>query len=219
MAVSWSLEVHETQPPALVAERTVIPVAGDTVVGRSREARLVLDDPRISRRHARLTVREDGLWVEPLGAGATYVGGTPLAAARRLVDGDWLQLGPVLFRVHARGTNTLLLVDTDTERAWLGPRLLALRPAEYRLLEALARAPGRWLVPEDLAQAIWADDPRQANVSYVNKYVSYVRRAIREALTGDGALIGAVREAVRTAAEADPTAPEEPLEALGQGER
>ncbi len=208
MASCWSLQVAEAQSPAPLAAGTELPISGEIVVGRSREADLVIRDDRVSRRHALLVVREDGLWVEPLGTGSVYLGREPVIGATRLCHDDWLQLGPLLFRVQRKGSPTLLSVDLESERAWLGGRLLALRPAEFNLVRVLAQHCGVWLAPEDLAQAIWIDDPRQANLGYVDKYVSYLRRAIRGALA-DPALLEAVRLGVQSAAEGG-EAPSEP---------
>lgn len=200
MATTWSMRVQRTEPGAPLAAGTELPLAGDLVIGRSRESDLVLDDDRISRRHALIAVREDGLWIEPLGSGALYVGRQPVQGARQLQHDDWLQLGPILFRIRARGTQTLLTVDLETERAWLGGRLLALRPAELNLVRVFATRAGDWLAAEDLAQGIWVDDPDQINVGYVDKYVSYLRRALRTALE-DGKVREEVRHAVLAAAD------------------
>ena len=73
---------------------------GENVLGRSREATLVIDEPAVSRRHARVVRTEDGRHiVEDLGSqNGTFVNGS---AVTRVVlrSGDRIQLGPdVIFR-------------------------------------------------------------------------------------------------------------------------
>jgi two-component system cell cycle response regulator len=73
---------------------------GENVLGRSREATLAIDEPAISRRHARVVRTEDGRHIlEDLGSqNGTFVNGR---AVSRVVlrSGDRIQLGPdVIFR-------------------------------------------------------------------------------------------------------------------------
>jgi pSer/pThr/pTyr-binding forkhead associated (FHA) protein len=59
------------------------------LVGRSDECDLRVTEGHPSRRHARLSVDADGLWVEDLGsANGTRVNGTPITARTLLRNGD-----------------------------------------------------------------------------------------------------------------------------------
>jgi hypothetical protein len=103
-------------PPATAAATTVLPASGrtaslrvvegpgvgrehrvkpETVIGRLPECDITLDDPSVSRRHARL-VGERGRWrVEDLGStNGVRVNGEDVER-RELVDGDRLELGSV----------------------------------------------------------------------------------------------------------------------------
>lgn len=67
-------------------------------VGRSAENAIVLDDISISRRHARITVEGDAIYVEDLGSsGGTAVAGERMAARtpRQIQPGDALRFGAV----------------------------------------------------------------------------------------------------------------------------
>jgi hypothetical protein len=70
-------------------------IAGGAVVGRLPECDISLDDPSVSRRHARIG-RQDGMWfVEDLGStNGTRVGDRSVTRAE-LADGDELRLGNV----------------------------------------------------------------------------------------------------------------------------
>jgi len=62
-------------------------------IGRSPEAEVFLDDVTVSRNHAMLVRRTDGLYVDDLGSlNGTYVNRHRIDS-HRLVDGDELQVG------------------------------------------------------------------------------------------------------------------------------
>ena len=70
------------------------PVAGEqTRVGRSPEAEVFLDDVTVSRNHALIVRRRDGLYIDDLGSlNGTYVNRRRIES-HKLVDGDELQVG------------------------------------------------------------------------------------------------------------------------------
>jgi pSer/pThr/pTyr-binding forkhead associated (FHA) protein len=62
-------------------------------IGRSPEAEVFLDDVTVSRNHALLVRRRDGLYVDDLGSlNGTYVNRRRIES-HKLVDGDELQVG------------------------------------------------------------------------------------------------------------------------------
>lgn len=64
------------------------------LVGRSPSAGLRIDDPRVSRLHARIEMREDGVYVEDLQSrNGTLVNGSPVHGAVRLEPGDEITIG------------------------------------------------------------------------------------------------------------------------------
>jgi S1-C subfamily serine protease len=71
-----------------------LPEGSDLVVGRDPACDIVLTDPRISSRHARLHATRDGLLVTDLGsANGTLVNGKPAGAGLRASEGAEIQLG------------------------------------------------------------------------------------------------------------------------------
>jgi pSer/pThr/pTyr-binding forkhead associated (FHA) protein len=71
------------------------------LVGRAPSAEVRIDDPRVSRLHARLEMRDDGVYVEDLGSrNGTLVDGTPVVGSRRLASGDEITIGTasIIFR-------------------------------------------------------------------------------------------------------------------------
>ncbi len=101
----------EAEPPEPVAARepvegralleiegtrfTVSP--GGTVVGRSRDCDVVLEDPDVSRHHARIALAEDGTWlVEDLGStNGVAVNGARIQGSSVLASGDRVVFGKV----------------------------------------------------------------------------------------------------------------------------
>lgn len=72
---------------------------GQTELGRGESAAIRVRDRHASRRHARITVREGGLWIEDLGtANGLRVNGQHVGKPRLLMDGDLIEVGTTLMR-------------------------------------------------------------------------------------------------------------------------
>ena len=92
---------------------------GVTLIGRSVECHLTIEDALVSRHHARLIVSDEGVQIEDLGSrNGVRVNGTPVKRSTELKSGDRVRLGvqELLFtrvddngRVHARTTGQLRL--------------------------------------------------------------------------------------------------------------
>lgn len=75
-------------------DRPWISVDEEAVIGRGADVEVRLDDPTLSRRHARLFRRGPLWYVEDLGSvNGTFVDGQRVIGGRGLVDGDRLQIG------------------------------------------------------------------------------------------------------------------------------
>jgi DNA-binding winged helix-turn-helix (wHTH) protein len=74
--------------------------AGETVFGRDRSV-VWIDDPSVSRRHARIRVEGDRATVRDLGSkNGTLVNGEPVDGDRALADGDEVQIGRARMTFH-----------------------------------------------------------------------------------------------------------------------
>lgn len=92
---------------------------GTTLVGRSLDCHLTIEDPLVSRRHARIVVTDGGAHIEDLGSrNGVKVNGAPIRQATLLRNGDRLRIGTqelVFSRVdeaargHSRTTGQLRL--------------------------------------------------------------------------------------------------------------
>jgi hypothetical protein len=96
--------LDEVRPPRGARPRAVIVSGGKrlviadegSVLGRSRESDIVLEDTNISRRHARIFPDGEGWAIEDLGStNGVRVNGRRIDGSHRLGSGDELELGTV----------------------------------------------------------------------------------------------------------------------------
>ena len=106
--VGYALEIpltrREPAMPSVAArwltlgQRRLSLVTGENIVGRDEAASVRLDDPMVSRRHARILVSGSGALIEDLGSkNGTFIDGQPIAAGSMpLRNGIQLAFGTVL---------------------------------------------------------------------------------------------------------------------------
>jgi pSer/pThr/pTyr-binding forkhead associated (FHA) protein len=115
-----------------------LPLDRAVVLGRDAAADVVLDDPRVSRRHARITPSEGGVVVEDLDSrNGTFVNREQIHAPVAAKPGDDLLLG-----------TTVLELRTEAE--------LATRPSGVRPVPPALAAPQReptYVAPPDPGRA------------------------------------------------------------------
>ncbi len=87
------------------------PVNGELILGREQgSADLVIDDPGVSRRHARVLVDNGGVIVEDLGSSnGTYVNGQRISGPVELGAGDEVQVGATVLGVEGGTAATALM--------------------------------------------------------------------------------------------------------------
>lgn len=72
---------------------TEIPITGAVSIGRQVNNTLQIEDPKISRKHAQVVKKDDGVYIKDLGSGnGTYIG-TQRIIEYRLVNGDIIRIG------------------------------------------------------------------------------------------------------------------------------
>ncbi len=88
-----------TEPAAMAG--LVLAVEEPTLLGRSREADITIDDPFISERHVRFDRMENRIVVEDLGStNGTTVNGLPITGRRVLDRGDVVGIGHAIMEVR-----------------------------------------------------------------------------------------------------------------------
>jgi pSer/pThr/pTyr-binding forkhead associated (FHA) protein len=94
-----SLALHELHP---VPKRETL-LEGSAVIGRADGCDIHLDDPLVSRRHARVIISAVGTAIEDLGsANGLYVNGLRSRGVTPLHPGDVVQLGGTFWLVQGR---------------------------------------------------------------------------------------------------------------------
>ncbi len=89
----------------VLADQTRVPVVADMVIGRAPGSTLVLEDPSVSRVHARISTGANGggAQIEDAGSSAgTLLDGVAIDAAMPLRDGARLQLGSQQLKIERR---------------------------------------------------------------------------------------------------------------------
>jgi serine phosphatase RsbU (regulator of sigma subunit)/pSer/pThr/pTyr-binding forkhead associated (FHA) protein len=72
-----------------------------TIIGRQGECAVCLDDPAVSRKHAKLIRRGDGYYIEDLGSSnGTYINGIRVEGSQLLTETDTLQIGPYVLALR-----------------------------------------------------------------------------------------------------------------------
>ena len=89
----------------MLGQRRVALSAGDNLVGRDAAAQVLVDDPVVSRQHARIVVTDSGTRIEDLGSkNGTFVDGLRLSdSAVLLRDGSRVGFGTLTATFHEPG--------------------------------------------------------------------------------------------------------------------
>lgn len=101
----------------LAGQRRLPLVAGENIVGRDAAVQVRLDDPAVSRRHARIVVNGSGALLEDLGSkNGTFFDGQRLAATPvPLHDGSQLAFGTMLATYRESGSGMPTLTHFGSE--------------------------------------------------------------------------------------------------------
>jgi pilus assembly protein CpaF len=138
MIDAWILRI--SGPDGL--DRTVEIARGEAVLGKHPECDVVLSDPKVSRRHARLVIEPEDLWLEDLGsANGTTVGGKPVTERLSLAPEDEIVIGP--FRIRAERLSQAREAETRPRVGDAGTVLGPLAPlfADARVTEIMVNGP------------------------------------------------------------------------------
>jgi len=136
-------------------------------IGRSPDSDVAINDPRVSRSHARIDFAGGRFTLEDLGStNGTTLNGEPLSAPATLTDGDTLSLAGVRAEFQVNAPTVVisapaaaggLQVDLSTHEVSVAGRPVRLSPKEYLFLAALYRRAGSVVSRADLAREVWPE--------------------------------------------------------------
>ena len=134
-----SLHMADNQPKLIkVSNQREIAIKPEMVLGRVAECDLQLTEGHASRRHAKLFLAEDGVWVEDLNsANGTFVNGAKITGKVKLSSGDRLRFDVEEFDLHIAGAAPA--PSTTARRSSATP----LRPSSMRRAAVSISGPAR----------------------------------------------------------------------------
>lgn len=141
-------------------------------IGRSNDCDVVIDDPRASRRHARIFQRDDYMWLEDLESrNGILLNGEKIIGSHVLKDGYEFIIAGMLFRFldpnSTMGDNAIpeLQIKSEAREVRLNGRELELTQKERALLWLLFQYRGEVRTKQEIAQAVW---PEYTDISDYN---------------------------------------------------
>ncbi len=171
------------------------PLSHESVtLGRAADCDIVLSERQISRYHVRIERDIDGYLLRDLGSkNGTFVNGEQVRGQPyRLQDGDEISLATTLQMGFVAGEATLplgelflpgqLVVDVSARRVRLGRKELdpPLSPAQFSLLEMLAKSEGAVVTREDVIHCVWPDAVGGVTDQAVDALVYRLRERLAE---------------------------------------
>ncbi|NFO13684.1 FHA domain-containing protein [Clostridium botulinum] len=97
---SFGLEILKPGESSDLKEGSVIPIRNDLTIGRKEENSISLSDQHVSGNHARVFVRNTGLFIEDLNStNGTYVNGNKIKGKQKLSNKDEIRIGTSTFKV------------------------------------------------------------------------------------------------------------------------
>ncbi len=159
-------------------------------IGRAPEADVPVNDPRVSRSHARIDFASGRFVLQDLGStNGTSLNGEPLTAPAVLSDGDSLSLAGVRAEFQVNAPTVVmgappsaagLQVDLSTHEVSVDGRAIKLSPKEYLFLAALYRRAGSLVAHADLAREVWPEVAEGVPDENVHQLAKRLRRKLED---------------------------------------
>jgi pSer/pThr/pTyr-binding forkhead associated (FHA) protein len=146
------------------------------IIGRENTCAITIPARQVSRHHASLTPRREGIELEDLGSkNGTHYNGQSLQDKTLLKDGDVIQIAlvqsfvfmssdatlPLEAEEHSlfTQTSTILRLEKRSRRVWVGKQeiLPPLSVSQYKLLEMLYDHQNQLVSRNDLIEFVWGE--------------------------------------------------------------
>jgi hypothetical protein len=146
-------------------------IKADLLFGRDSTCDIVIPMRQVSRQHARISPKEDGVLVEDLASkNGTYLNGSLVQEPVMLTDGDELQISLAQHFIFLSSDATMpleglpldmqkrrLRVDIGARRVWVMDEEIdpPLSASQFNLLQVLYEQPGEVVSRPELIDAVW----------------------------------------------------------------
>ncbi len=165
-----------------------------TTIGRWADNDVVVDDRWVSRFHAQIRHEGDRYLIEDRGSkNGTWLNGQRIAEPRVLVDGDEVQVTPLITFTFVDYGSTAPLpgeiqepcleIEPGARQVRVCGRLLdpPLSQAQFTFLALLAEQPGRVYSREEVIAAVWPEDEAEGiSDEAIDALVRRIRLRLRE---------------------------------------
>ena len=159
-------------------------------IGRSPDSDVAINDPRVSRSHARIDFAGGRFVLEDLGStNGTTLNGEPLSAPAALTDGDAISLAGVRAEFQVNAPTVVisappaahgLQIDLSTHEVSVDGRPVKLSPKEYLFLAALYRRAGSVVAHADLAREVWPEVAEGVPDENIHQLATRLRRKLED---------------------------------------
>ena len=98
--VNFGLEIIKSGNARGIKEGSIIPIRSDLSIGRKDGNSIVMSDQHVSGNHAKIIVRNNGLYLEDLNStNGTYLNGNKLKGKAKLSNKDEIRIGNGVFKI------------------------------------------------------------------------------------------------------------------------
>ncbi|AGX45262.1 FHA domain-containing protein [Clostridium saccharobutylicum] len=97
---SYGLEIIKSGNGKGLKDGSIIPIRYDLTIGRKENNSIVLADPHVSGSHAKIIVRNNGLFIEDFDStNGTYVNRAKVNGKMKLSNRDEIKIGTAVFKI------------------------------------------------------------------------------------------------------------------------
>lgn len=97
---NYGVEIVNSGSGKGLKDGSIIPIRSDFTIGRKDDNSIVLSDQHVSGNHARIIVRNNGLFIEDLNStNGTYLNGTRIKSRMKLSNKDEIKIGTAVFKI------------------------------------------------------------------------------------------------------------------------
>ena len=97
---NYGLEIINSGNGRDLKEGSIIPIRSDISIGRKDGNSIILSDQHVSGNHAKIVVRNNGLFLEDLNStNGTYLNGKKISSRIKLTNKDEIRIGTAVFKI------------------------------------------------------------------------------------------------------------------------